>query len=70
MVCNFRLAYELLTKHNRNADLNSPDGLSGDLARFVKFNGAVSKKQIDWLDEVLRKAQTDGELVLVAGLFI
>jgi len=70
MLCDmYRSAYSLLTNHNKNTDLNSPDGLSGGLKRFVKFNGAVSENQIEWLNKVLGQAQSDRELVLVAGLF-
>lgn len=57
----------MLIKHNKNDELNSPDGLAGDLRRFVKFNGGISENQLKWLDEVLRKAQSDEELVIVAG---
>jgi hypothetical protein len=63
-----RLAKELLTKHNKNEELNSPQGLRGDFERFVKFNGGVSLHQLNWLSEVLKKAESDGELVIVAGL--
>jgi manganese-dependent ADP-ribose/CDP-alcohol diphosphatase len=61
------MAKALLIQHNRNDDLNSPNGLTGDSRRFVKFNGGVSENQLRWLDELLRMAQLNEELVIVAG---
>lgn len=63
----YRCAEEIVRKENKNEDLNSPSGLSGDKRRFVKFNGAVSHRQLQWLDGVLRESERRGEVVLVAG---
>ena len=63
----FRKAKSILTKHNKNDDPNSPCGLRGHDRRYVMFNGAVSLDQLQWLSDVLSKAQADEEMVLVAG---
>jgi len=63
-----RQAKDILTKHNKNDELNSPRGLAGLSCRFVKFNGGVSDNQLKWLDDVLQKSDENHEVVLVAGL--
>ena len=61
---------DILTKHNRNDDQNSPGGLRSEMRRFVKFNGAVSADQLAWLDGVLQDSDMNREVVLVAGEFL
>lgn len=63
----YRCAEKILRKENKNEELNSFIGLPGDKAHFVKFNGAVSHRQLQWLDGVLQESQKRGEVVLVAG---
>lgn len=37
-------------------DKNSPEGLSGLDRRFLMFNGAVGKEQLEWLEQTLEEA--------------
>lgn len=63
----YQAAESIVRAHNKNHDLNNPDGLVGVQKRFVKFNGAISDHQLQWLDCVLQHAERNGERVLVAG---
>lgn len=65
-----RQAQEMLTQHNSNDDLNSPEGLEGLMCRFVQFNGAVSADQLNWLDSVLQMSDDSNECVLVASMSV
>lgn len=58
----YKEAMLLLRQHNDNEDLNQPAGV-GLQRRFVKFNGAFSKEQLDWLDSLLSLADARGERV-------
>ena len=56
---------ELLRVKNPNDDKNSPRGLVGLERRFVMFNGAFGKKQLQWLDEVLRDSTQKHQNVII-----
>ncbi|GFP99035.1 manganese-dependent ADP-ribose/cdp-alcohol diphosphatase [Phtheirospermum japonicum] len=42
--------------HPKTLKKNSPNGLVGRERRFLMFNGAVGKEQLEWLDNVLQEA--------------
>lgn len=58
-------AMELLCAKNPNADKNSPIGMLGLEKRFLMFNGAVSKEQLEWLDSVLQDATKNEQKVVI-----
>lgn len=58
-------ASQILRKYNQNDDLHSPDGLQGLEQRFVKFNGAVSKKQLSWLHTVLTQVESKNQKAVI-----
>ncbi|KAK1321761.1 Manganese-dependent ADP-ribose/CDP-alcohol diphosphatase [Acorus calamus] len=58
-------AMNILRDKNPNSDKNSPDGLVGLERRFLKFNGAVGKEQMDWLDGVLRNSTEQSQKVVI-----
>jgi manganese-dependent ADP-ribose/CDP-alcohol diphosphatase len=60
-------AAEILSKNNPNfpENENSPEGLEGEAKRFVAFNGAVGKPQLDWLRETLSEARECNEKVVL-----
>jgi len=60
-------AMKLLDEKNPNNDKNSPDGLVGVDRRFVKFNGAVGKEQLSWLNGVLQDASTHHQNVIICS---
>ncbi|ONK77169.1 uncharacterized protein A4U43_C02F3810 [Asparagus officinalis] len=59
------LAMELLQSKNPNADKNSPVGLLGLEKRFLMFNGAVGKEQLEWLDGVLQDSTKNEQKVII-----
>ncbi len=63
----FRQAEAFLRSHNTNEDLNSPVTLHETEKHFLKYNGGISVKQLNWLSSVLRKSDTCQEKVVVAG---
>ncbi|GAB2289457.1 hypothetical protein Dimus_023766 [Dionaea muscipula] len=58
-------ALDFLREKNPNSDKNSPNGLSGLEKRFLMFNGAVGKEQLQWLDSVLQDATKLKQKVIV-----
>ncbi|XP_042502343.1 manganese-dependent ADP-ribose/CDP-alcohol diphosphatase isoform X1 [Macadamia integrifolia] len=58
-------ALKLLQEKNPNADKNSPAGMRGLERRFLMFNGAVGREQLEWLDNVLQDASTHEQRVVV-----
>lgn len=58
-------ALKFLGEKNPNTEKNSPVGLVGLERRFLKFNGAVGKEQIEWLDAVLQDATKLNQKVVV-----
>ncbi|XP_051136802.1 manganese-dependent ADP-ribose/CDP-alcohol diphosphatase [Andrographis paniculata] len=49
-------AMKFLKEKNPNSNKNSPNGLVGTDRRFLMFNGAVGKEQMEWLDYTLNNA--------------
>uniref|UniRef100_A0A5B7BZP1 Manganese-dependent ADP-ribose/CDP-alcohol diphosphatase n=1 Tax=Davidia involucrata TaxID=16924 RepID=A0A5B7BZP1_DAVIN len=58
-------ALEFLREKNPNSEKNSPMGLVGLERRFLMFNGAVGKEQLEWLDGVLQDATQSNQKVVV-----
>ncbi|CAN6447319.1 unnamed protein product [Victoria cruziana] len=58
-------AFEILNAKNPNVEKNSPTGLAGLDRRYLMFNGAVGKPQLEWLDSVLRDATRLKQKVIV-----
>lgn len=59
-------AWEYLS-NNPNEDKNNPEGLVDDDMRFVKFNGAVSPTQLNWLESTLSNSVRNKENVIIMG---
>ena len=64
---NLKEANRILSKHNPN-DLTKSGGWFTDLPfkdyRYVPYNGGVSSTQIEWLDDVIKRAQLANERVI------
>ncbi|PIN22501.1 CDP-glycerol diphosphatase [Handroanthus impetiginosus] len=60
-------ALDFLWERNPNSDKNSPNGLIGRDRRFLMFNGAVGKDQIEWLDRVLQDATKLNQKVVICS---
>lgn len=58
-------ALQFLSKKNPNSDKNSPVGMAGLDRRFLMFNGAVGKQQMEWLDGILQEATKMRQKVVV-----
>lgn len=58
-------ALNFLNEKNPNVDKNSPNGLVDLERRFLKFNGAVGKAQLKWLDNILQDATKSNQKVVV-----
>lgn len=58
-------AKKFLDDKNPNADKNSPNGMVGLDTRFLLFNGAVGKEQLDWLDGILQDSTKHEQKVIV-----
>ncbi|KAG9138018.1 hypothetical protein Leryth_001282 [Lithospermum erythrorhizon] len=58
-------AINFLNQKNPNTDKNNPNGLMGLEKRFLMFNGAVGKAQLQWLDHVLWEATKSNQKVVV-----
>ncbi|XP_010248675.1 PREDICTED: manganese-dependent ADP-ribose/CDP-alcohol diphosphatase [Nelumbo nucifera] len=58
-------ALKVLQEKNPNSDKNSPMGMVGLERRFLMFNGAVGKEQLEWLNGVLQEATRHGQNVVV-----
>uniref|UniRef100_A0A0B6ZS83 Calcineurin-like phosphoesterase domain-containing protein n=1 Tax=Arion vulgaris TaxID=1028688 RepID=A0A0B6ZS83_9EUPU len=62
---NYVSAQTLFRKHNKNEDTNDASGLEGLEKRWVSYNGGVSEKQLLWLSQVLMKANSKEENVII-----
>ncbi|XP_045212061.2 manganese-dependent ADP-ribose/CDP-alcohol diphosphatase-like [Mercenaria mercenaria] len=62
----FKMAGEYMA-NNLNTDKNSGEGLVGDRRRFVRFNGATSEAQIDWMRRNLQEAEKLRQNVIIMG---
>ncbi|KAM7277496.1 hypothetical protein ACFE04_019362 [Oxalis oulophora] len=60
-------ALKILSEKNPNVDKNSPTGLLGLERRFLMFNGAVGKEQLEWLDGILQDATSLNQNVVVCS---
>ena len=49
-------------------DLNSTEGLGGKDTRYVKYNGALGPRQIEWLDKKLAEAEASDKKVFIIGM--
>ncbi|KAK8958374.1 Manganese-dependent ADP-ribose/CDP-alcohol diphosphatase [Platanthera guangdongensis] len=58
-------AIRFLEEKNPNDDKNSPAGLLGPDRRFLMFNGAVGKEQLEWLDKILKESAECEQNVIV-----
>jgi manganese-dependent ADP-ribose/CDP-alcohol diphosphatase len=60
-------ATKILTKMNPNFEknMNSPRGLQGTERRFVGFNGAVGRLQLEWLKDTLDAARNERQKVVI-----
>lgn len=58
-------ALNILREKNPNTEKNSPNGLVGMARRFLMYNGAVGKGQLEWLDGVLQDATKLKQKVVV-----
>lgn len=58
-------AVNFLREKNPNSHKNSPNGLVGVEKRFLMFNGAVGKEQMEWLDTVLVDATKLNQKVII-----
>ena len=63
----YKKAFDYLTSHNKNADLNSVEGMRGHALRFSKFNGSVTNEQIDWLKKELTICKESNVKVILCG---
>ncbi|XP_063077299.1 manganese-dependent ADP-ribose/CDP-alcohol diphosphatase-like [Engraulis encrasicolus] len=57
----YQLSLKYMKNHNSNEDLNRPPAFAGP-----EFNGGFSQDQLQWLDEVLTKADKMQERVTIA----
>ncbi|XP_072992508.1 manganese-dependent ADP-ribose/CDP-alcohol diphosphatase [Typha latifolia] len=58
-------AIKFLQEKNPNTDKNSPNGLQGLERRFLLFNGAVGKKQLNWLEDILRDCVKHQQMAII-----
>lgn len=58
-------ALNFLSEKNPNSEKNSPEGLVDLERRFLKFNGAVGREQLEWLDGILQDATKSNQKVVV-----
>ncbi|VDH96727.1 manganese-dependent ADP-ribose/CDP-alcohol diphosphatase [Mytilus galloprovincialis] len=63
----YDVAHLFLAERNPNKDKNDPSGLESVDRRFVRFNGAVSKEQLEWLSKELILATKQKENVIVVA---
>lgn len=63
----YKNAHEFLTKHNKNENLNSVNGLRGHGMRFSLFNGSLSQVQLEWLRNQLEFCKNSNKKVILSG---
>eukprot|EP00794_Sanderia_malayensis_P015071 gene15071-16626_t len=59
----YKMAEEILTKHNHHSDWNNPIGLKKRY--FVKFNGGLGQRQLNWLEKELEMAEKSDQNVFI-----
>ncbi|CAG5131968.1 unnamed protein product [Candidula unifasciata] len=62
---NFKTAQKWFQEHNHNQDVNNICGLEGLERRWAAYNGGVSDSQLRWLSQILMKANTKQENVII-----
>ena len=63
----YKMAEEMIRRHNPNSEMNSYSGLSEDDMRYVKFNGGIGEEQMKWLEDTLSTSDKDREIVIIAS---
>jgi manganese-dependent ADP-ribose/CDP-alcohol diphosphatase len=63
----YRQALDYFRQYNPNEKVNDWNGLDGFQRRFTQLNGALTKKQLDWLKEQLIKSENLHENVIIIG---
>ncbi|XP_052070348.1 LOW QUALITY PROTEIN: uncharacterized protein LOC127709056 [Mytilus californianus] len=63
----YNMVKSLLDERNPNENKNDPTGLESVDRRFVRFNGAMSKQQLEWLTKELTLAKEQKQNVIVIG---
>ncbi|ETO09651.1 hypothetical protein RFI_27726 [Reticulomyxa filosa] len=61
----YTTAKELLEKHNQNKDKNSASEMTGEVRRFVAYNGGFGEKQLQWFAGELEKCKKNKDNVFV-----
>ncbi|ONK80773.1 uncharacterized protein A4U43_C01F21570 [Asparagus officinalis] len=62
---NTTIANMILQLKNPNSNKNSPAGLLGLERRFVMFNGAFGRKQLQWLNRILLDSTEKNQKVII-----
>ncbi|CAG5115656.1 unnamed protein product [Candidula unifasciata] len=62
---NFKTAQTWFHDNNKNQDVNDVTGLNGLDRRWAAYNGGISEKQLNWLSDILMKAQAKEENVII-----
>ncbi|XP_055897755.1 manganese-dependent ADP-ribose/CDP-alcohol diphosphatase-like [Biomphalaria glabrata] len=62
---SYKLAQEMIRAHNPNVDTSDITGLEGVNRRWASYNGGVSKDQLQWLAQVLEKAKSCEENIII-----
>ncbi|KAK0047095.1 manganese-dependent ADP-ribose/CDP-alcohol diphosphatase [Biomphalaria pfeifferi] len=62
---NYKTAQLWFQQNNKNEDINDVSGLDGLSKRWAAYNGGVSERQLLWLSQVLQKAQSKEENVII-----
>ncbi|CAG2248704.1 ADPRM [Mytilus edulis] len=63
----YKIVKSFLDERNPNENKNDPSGLESVDRRFVRFNGAMSKQQLEWLTKELTLAEVQKQNVIVIG---
>jgi predicted MPP superfamily phosphohydrolase len=63
----YRQALDVFRQHNPNEKVNEWNGLEGFQRRYTQLNGALTRKQLDWLKEELTKARNLDQNVIIIG---
>jgi manganese-dependent ADP-ribose/CDP-alcohol diphosphatase len=63
----FDVSLNMLREINHNKDLNSGNGLPKYFKQYVAYNGTISKKQYNWLENELKQCEENGSKAIVCG---
>ena len=64
---DYLIAKKIIRQNNSNRDWNASDDLQPDKCHYTAYNGAIGKKQLEWLAGVLQTAEANSEVVIIAG---